>query len=316
MASKSLTRLWRCLATYRTNNTRHVRVVCPGMLQTQALIQQQVARLSTNTKQLSADTREVKNESSNHKFDNLQCRVDLAAAYQILEHLGFEEGIDNHLTLRAPSSNSGNDVMLVIPYGLHWSQVTASQLIGVDFESGETIEGKGTVDPTAFCIHRAIHRARSGDGAKCVMHTHQPYATALACLKDSRLLMLHQNSARFHGRIAYDQDFDGIPDMDENVAEGDRMARVFRDNEILLHGNHGVTAIGPTVAYAFNALYFLERVCQLQVLAMSTGRELSELPEDQVEKTAKTWPKYDYIAPLFFNSMKDVIIAKGSRFMT
>lgn len=257
----------------------------------------------------------TKQTHTNSKDANLQCRIDLAAAYQIVDYLGFGEGIDNHLTLRAPSADTGDNLMLIVPYGTHWSQVTASRLIGVDFESGKTLEGHGNADPTAFCIHRAVHRSRSGDGVDCVMHTHQPYATTLACLKDPRLLMLHQNSTRFYNKIAYDQEFNGIPDTGENVEEGTRMATVFGQYDVMLMGNHGVTVIGPTVAGAFNSLYFFERVCQLQVQAMSTGRELLELPQDQIEKTAKEWDKYEYLAPIFFNSMKEVMISKGSNFM-
>ena len=77
--------------------------------------------------------------------------------------------------------------------------------------------------------------------------------------------MLHQNSTRFHDKITYDQEFDGVADMDENLEEGSRMARAFKDKDIMLMGNHGVAAIGPTVAYVFNSLYFLERACEVQV---------------------------------------------------
>ena len=84
-------------------------------------------------------------------------------------------------------------------------------------------------------------------------------------MKDPRLLMIHQNSTRFYNKITYDQEFDGVADMDDNIDEGDRMASAFKDKDIMFMGNHGVAAIGPTVAYVFDSLYFLERACEVQV---------------------------------------------------
>jgi ribulose-5-phosphate 4-epimerase/fuculose-1-phosphate aldolase len=202
-------------------------------------------------------------------------RVDLAAAYRLAVVHGFHEGICNHLTLALPGQA---DRFLVIPYGLHWAEVTASNLIVVDGR-GTTIEGEGRIEATALHIHGPVHRARADTA--CVLHTHMPYATALASLADPRLIMATQNAFEFHGRIAYDEDYAGIA-LDD--AEGDRLARTLGRKDVLLMANHGVLVVGPSVADAYNDLYYFERACQNQVLALSTGRPLKVLPEAEAAR--------------------------------
>ncbi|MEX2648493.1 MAG: class II aldolase/adducin family protein, partial [Alphaproteobacteria bacterium] len=171
-----------------------------------------------------------------------ELRVDLAAAYRLAVVHGFHEGICNHLTAALPGAP---DRFLVIPYGLHWSEVTASTLIVVDGR-GTTIEGGGRVEPTALHIHGPVHRSRPD--AACVLHSHMPYATALASLADPRLVMATQNAFGFHGRVAYDEDYAGIA-LDD--AEGERLAARLDGKDVLLMANHGVLVVGPTVADAY-----------------------------------------------------------------
>ncbi|MGH9337630.1 MAG: class II aldolase/adducin family protein, partial [Vicinamibacteria bacterium] len=130
-------------------------------------------------------------------------RIELAAAYRLAERFGFNEGISNHFTARI-----GED-FLVIPHGLHWSEVTASRLLLVDSQ-GRVRKGKGEVEPSAFFIHSRVLGARSD--AHCVMHTHQPYTTAITLIENGRLLPVSQNSLRFHGRVAYDDTYHGAAD--------------------------------------------------------------------------------------------------------
>ncbi len=125
-----------------------------------------------------------------------------------------------------------------------------------------TSSGKHTVEPTAFFIHGRIHRANPR--AQCVLHTHMPYATALTIIDGGELAWASQNALRFHGRVAYDRDYNGLALSD---AEGDRMAAKLRDADVLFLANHGVIVCGASVAYAFDDLYYLERACMLQVLA-------------------------------------------------
>ena len=205
-------------------------------------------------------------------------RENLAAAYRLADKFGFNEGIDNHFTMAVPNQN---DRFLLIPYGLHWSEVTASILMIVD-GTGTRIEGEGFVEPSAFHIHNAIHMTRPD--ATCVMHCHPPYPLALCMIEEGRLEYADQNACRFYGKIAYDDDYRGGA-LDED--EGSRIANAFRDYDVLFMANHGITVAGTSVAHAWEQLYFLNRACQAQVLAMSTGRALKKIPESIVKSVAQ-----------------------------
>ena len=202
--------------------------------------------------------------------DITSAREDLAAAYRLADRYGLSEGICNHLTLAVPGRD---DRFLLIPYGMHWSEVTASSLLVVD-RQGDKVEGEGFIEPTAFYIHGAIHKARAE--ARCVMHTHMPYALALCMIEDGRFEMADQNACRFYGRIAYDDDFSGVAlDWDE----ASRIAGALGGKDVLFMANHGVTVVGETVARAWERLYYLDRACRAQVIAMSTGRPLKRIPD-------------------------------------
>ena len=212
-------------------------------------------------------------------LDEIQlARENLAAAYRIANKFGFNEGIDNHFTLAVPERN---DQFLLIPYGLHWSEVTASALMIVD-GAGEKIEGEGFVEPRAFHIHSSIHRARVD--ATCVMHCHPPYPLALCMIEGGRLEDADQTACRFFGKIAYDDDYGGGA-LDES--EGDRIAHALKDKDILFMANHGITVAGTSVAHAWEQLYFLNRACHAQILAMSTGRPLKKIPQAMVKAVAQ-----------------------------
>ena len=225
-------------------------------------------------------------------------RVDLAAAYRLAVMHGFHEGICNHFTAAPPGQD---DRFLVIPYGMHWSEVTASNLIVADGR-GATIEGDGRVEATALFIHGPVHRARPD--AACVLHTHMPFATALTSLADGRLPMATQNAFGFHGRVAYDDDYGGLA-LDD--AEGDRLARALGDRDVLMMANHGVLAVGRTVADAYDMLYYLERACQVTVLALSTGRPLKVLPERQVAAVAAQMQAGGHDRATHFNALKRLL---------
>lgn len=201
-----------------------------------------------------------------------QARIDLAAAYRLAVRLGLHEGICNHLTLMTPGAR---DRFLLIPYGLHWSEVTASNLIEVDFD-GNVTAGAGTAEDTAFFIHARIHKNVSH--AACVLHTHQPYASALTQVHGVRLEPTIQSAMRFYGRIAYDELYNGLA-LDN--AEGDRIAAGLQDKDVMLMANHGVVVVGPTLAQAFDALYYLERAAKAQIIAMSMGRPLNAISHNQ-----------------------------------
>jgi ribulose-5-phosphate 4-epimerase/fuculose-1-phosphate aldolase len=131
------------------------------------------------------------------------------------------------------------------------------------------LAGRHEVEPTAMFIHAAVHRLC---GKACVLHTHMPYATALALTVDRALdVNLSQNAMRFHGRVAVDERYNGLA---LDVAEGERIAGAMQGADVAFLGNHGVVVCGPRIAWAYDDLYFLERACRVQVLAQSTGRPL------------------------------------------
>jgi len=199
-------------------------------------------------------------------------RIQLAAAHRLAVFHDLDEGIDNHFTMTLPGRD---DQYLILPFGRHWSEASASDLLVFD-ESGATVQGEGDVELSAQCIHAPIHRLC---GARVVMHTHQPWAMALNLLQDNRLLPASQSAAFFQGHIAYDNDYQGTA---HGLEEGERLATLMGDKRVMFMKNHGVLVVGDTVAQAYRWLYSLERVCRAQVLAMSTGQPLQLLSDAMV----------------------------------
>src|SRR5919205_802938 len=225
-------------------------------------------------------------------------RIDLAAAFRLAVRFDLHEGVCNHFSVMLADGHT----FLLNRYGLHWGEVSASNLLALD-AAGRIVGGDGEYEKTAFWIHSRIHIAHAQ--AACVLHTHMPHATALTLLEEGRLEMIEQNALRFHDDIAYDDTYNGLV-VDE--AEGDRLARVLGDKRVLFLANHGVIVVGPTVAEAFDLLYYLERACRLQVLArMMGGKRRAVRPE--VVRTAyrmmrEDAPKY---AGAHFTALKRLL---------
>lgn len=203
-------------------------------------------------------------------------RVDLAAAFHLAVKYNLHEAIANHFSAVLPD----NQHFLVNPFGLHFSEISASNLIVCDF-NGKVVSGLGEPSPSAHHIHAPIHRLVPR--ARVLLHTHQPHATALTMIAGGRIEWAMQTACRFFGRIAYDTDYDGVA-LSDSV--GERMAGILGDAEVFFLGNHGVMTAAPTVAQAFDDLYFVERVAQTQILAMSTGQSLTWLAPEMIEKVA------------------------------
>jgi ribulose-5-phosphate 4-epimerase/fuculose-1-phosphate aldolase len=208
-------------------------------------------------------------------------RVELAAAHRIAVMHGLAEGIMNHLTLAVPGKT---DRYLQMPFGLHWSEVTASCFMEVAYEDGRILKGEGRVQRSCYAIHAPLHRDLP-QGA-CVMHTHMPFASALTRLKDPRIKPTGQTEIGVLRNVAYDDSFTG-PVRDP--VEGARLARVMGDKGILFMANHGVLTVGRTVAEAYDRLYYLERAAQVQLYAMWTHQELKEVEEEAVIHTARVY---------------------------
>ncbi|MGA8399816.1 MAG: class II aldolase/adducin family protein [Stellaceae bacterium] len=217
-----------------------------------------------------------------------QARVDLAAAHRLAVMHDFSEGIFNHLTLAVPGKS---DRYYQIPFGLHWSEVTASCFMEVGWD-GTVLAGEGEVERSAYCIHAPIHRLVPAHA--CVLHTHMPYASALARLEQQEILPIGQTEIGFLDKIAYDDAYTG-PALDPG--EGERLAGILGpDKKILFMANHGVCVCGGSVAEAYDLLYYLERAAQVQIYAMWTGRKLREVTPAVVSKTLRiydeVWPGY------------------------
>ncbi|CAM3811558.1 class II aldolase/adducin family protein [Bordetella tumulicola] len=228
-------------------------------------------------------------------------RVHLAAANRLAVYDELEEGIDNHFTMMVPGYE---DRYLVLPFGRHWSEARASDLIVFD-ERGQVLEGQGDLELSAFCIHAPLHRIT---GAKVILHTHQTWALALNMLEDNRLLPCSQTAAFITKHIAYDDGYTGLASA---LSEGERLATQLGDKQVLFMKNHGVLAVGDTVAQAYRRLYRLEKVCRAQVLAMSAGKPLSLLPDALVDKVDTPNPEDSHSREererLYFEAMMRVL---------
>ena len=211
--------------------------------------------------------------------DEWRMRVDLAAAHRLAHLHGFSEGIFNHLTCAVPGKG---DRYLQIPFGLHWSEITASCFLEVSYDA-KLLEGEGEFERSGYCIHAPIHRLIPE--AVCVMHTHMPFASALSRLEDPTIKPIGQTECGLMGHVVYDEHYAG-PAFEP--AEGERLARVLGDKKVMFMANHGVLTVGRSVAEAYDLLYYLERVAQVQLYAMWTGQKLKPLPQPIVEQTMRT----------------------------
>jgi ribulose-5-phosphate 4-epimerase/fuculose-1-phosphate aldolase len=209
-----------------------------------------------------------------------QARVDLAAAHRLAVIHGFNEGIFNHLTLRVPGTD---DRYYQIPFGYHWSEVTASCFMEVGYD-GTLLAGDGEIERSCYCIHAPMHRLLPT--AAAVFHTHMPFASALTRLEDQRVLPIGQTEMGTIVRTAYDDSYGG-PAYDP--AEGERLAGIIGDKTVLFMASHGVATVGKTVAEAYDRLYYTERVAQVQLYAMWTNRPLKMLPQDVQDTTIREY---------------------------
>lgn len=234
-----------------------------------------------------------------------RARRDLAAAFRWAARLNYHEAVANHFSVAV--SDDGRQFLLN-PRGAHFSRVRASELLLLDADAAGSGDADPLADPTAWYLHAHLHKHLPH--ARCVLHTHMPYTTALACLRDFEFLMLDQNACRFFGRIAYDRHYAGMA-LDDS--EGERVAKLLGDDKsVLFLGNHGVMVVAPSVAEAFDELYYLEKAAQLQVLALSTGRELSIVPDDIAAVACEQWLNYPQVAELHFDALKSILDDEGS----
>ena len=248
------------------------------------------------------DTPECAQTNRNHNagssdVNHLEERRDMAAAFRWTARLNMNEGIANHYSL-AVSPDGAN--FLMNPFGRHWSKMRASDLVELDANVEPDSLG-GDIDPTAWAIHGAMHR--KVPHARCIMHLHSKYATALAVLKDPTLPPIDQNSMRFFNRVANDDGFDGMGLGDE----AERLARVLGNRSIMMMGQHGILVAGPSVAQCFDDIYYFEKAAETYMTALATGKDLNVASDAVAEKTARQWEEYPGAAEKHLTAIREVL---------
>lgn len=229
------------------------------------------------------------------EIDIAEARIDLAAAFRWFARLNMHESVANHLSLAVSADGSR---FLMNPRGKHFSRIRASDLLLLDANDKSTTTRPDAPDPTAWYIHARLHALLPQ--ARCVMHLHPKYGTALSALEDSSMPPIDQNTMRFYGRIATDEHFGGMALSDD---EGDRLARAIGDKTVLMMGNHGVLVAGPTVAEAFDEMYYFERACETLLTCYASGRKLRVVSENVAKLTASQWADYTQLS---FDHLREV----------
>lgn len=231
-----------------------------------------------------------------------QARIDLSACLRMAARHGLEEGICNHFSAVVPGHP---DLFLVNRLGYAFEEASASNLLICDFD-GNVLSGDGEPEASAFYIHARLHRMSPRVGA--AFHTHMPNATALSMLEGEPLVWAGQTALKFYGRTVVDEDYNGLA-LDER--EGDRIAAVLGDNDILFMKNHGVMVCAANIAEAWDDLYYLERAAEVQLKAMSTGRTLLPVKPEIAAATARQMREGDpESARLHLESIKRVLDRK------
>jgi ribulose-5-phosphate 4-epimerase/fuculose-1-phosphate aldolase len=224
-----------------------------------------------------------------------EARVGLAAAYRIVARLGMDDLIYNHISLRIPGTG---DQFLINPYGLFFSEVTASSLVKIDTSGNKLEDTPYSVNVAAFVIHAAVHKARKD--AHCVLHTHSDASTAVSGQPEG-LLPLSQFAMRFYHRQGF-HEYEGVA---IDLAEQERIVAHLGDNPVMLMRNHGILTVGHTPGEAFMLLYYFERAARIQLsmqAATASGVPLVFPDPEVCEKAARQ-----------FWEMKGDILRPGDR---
>lgn len=206
-----------------------------------------------------------------------KARVNLAAAYRLCAHYGWDDLIYTHISARVPKTDHH---FLINPLGLMFEEITASSLIKVDLNGNMLMESPFVPNAAGFIIHSAIHEAR--DDAHCVLHLHTDYGIAVSNQKNG-LLPLCQSSIPAWMSVAY-HDYEGIA---VNEGEKERLVADMGEKQALILRNHGTLTAAPTVAQAFELMYFLEKACKIQILSQSTGAELNDPPQEGIDNAIR-----------------------------
>lgn len=214
-------------------------------------------------------------------------RIDLAAAYRLIAHFRMDDSIFTHISAKAPRTVPGGELFLLNSYGQRFTEVKASELVTVDIDGAIVDDPLGHgINAAGFTIHSAVHAARPD--AACVLHTHTVAGVAVSCMEEG-LLPLNQWALQFYDRVAY-HEYEGIA---LDLSERDRLVADLGGKNAMILRNHGLMTCGRTVGEAFILMYYLERACQAQIAALSTGRPLRLPAAEIAELTARQTEEWD-----------------------
>ena len=202
-------------------------------------------------------------------------RVDLAAAYRLVAHYGWDDLIFTHLSARVPGPEHH---FLNNPYTHMFDEITASSLVKIDVDGNRVMDARQPVNKAGFVIHSAIHMGR--EDAHAVLHLHTPHGQAVSAMAEG--LLPHTQTAMIARHDVAYHDFEGIAtDLDER----ERLVADLGTKNAMILRNHGTLTVGESVAHAFLRMYYLERACEAQVLMLSAGRDgLYNPPQGVAEK--------------------------------
>lgn len=212
------------------------------------------------------NTASLKNKVSEEEW---QTRVDLAAAYRMVAHYGWDDLVFTHISARVPGPEHH---FLINPYGMMFDEVTASSLVKVDIRGNKVMESDFDINPAGFIIHSAVHESR--DDAKCVMHLHTNAGIAVSTLKEG-LQAYSQQSLFALSSLSY-HDYEGVA---LNPDEKSRLVADLGSTMFMILRNHGLLTCGNSIAEAFTFMYLLQRSCEIQLQAQATGQEMLKIPD-------------------------------------
>lgn len=213
--------------------------------------------------------------------DERHARCELAACYRLFDFLGWTEVIFNHITVRVGSGSAGKPHYLINPFGLHYSEVTASNLVKIDVDGNDIDRSGHPVNKAGFVIHGAVHQAR--EDAHCIMHVHTTAGCAVAC-KETGLRHDNFYSAMLFGEVAY-HDYEGVT---TSLDERPRLVNSLADKQCLILRNHGLLVTGTSIAQAFQRLWTLQRACEIQLASDGGLGPNRQIPSDILERVPAT----------------------------
>ena len=206
-------------------------------------------------------------------------RRELAAAFRLAAHFGWDDHVATHMSARLPDGT-----FLLNPFGLMFEEITASSLMRMDLDGNVLEIPDGLMlNPAAYGVHGAVLEGRPD--ANCAIHFHSRDGVAVSALKEG-LLPLSQNAINICNDVAF-HDYEGV------VSAGDEKARLQADlgsKNLMILRNHGTLAVGRSIASAFYRIYAMEWACSAQVRTLSMGRELELPSQDVLDSMAKSMP--------------------------